>query len=36
MSDSEESCMDVESYTSEEFLSSSDDSLFDEGTITLI
>ena len=36
MSDSEESCMDVKSCTCEEFLSSSDDSLFDEGTITLI
>ncbi|XP_065665588.1 piggyBac transposable element-derived protein 4-like [Hydra vulgaris] len=30
MSDSEESCMDVESCTSEDFLSSSDDSFFDE------
>ena len=36
MSDSEESFMDDESCTSEEFLSSSDGSLFDEGTIIFV
>ncbi|XP_065682386.1 piggyBac transposable element-derived protein 4-like [Hydra vulgaris] len=36
MSDSEESFTEEESCTSEEYLSSSDDSLFDEGTIFFI
>ena len=36
MSDSEESYTEEESCTSEEYLSSSDDSLFDEGTIFFI
>ena len=36
MSDSEESCTDVESCTSEEFLSSSDDSLFDYFNLKIV